>query len=231
MQMAPVIGHRGCAGHAPENTLAGIRDAARVGCDWIEADATLLADGTVVLFHDDTLDRCTDGTGFIRRQNWTDLVPLDAGGWYGDGRFVGERVPLLSDALACCKALGIGFNIELKIHQGEGRELVRVVSKVITDCDHGPLLVSSYDHDALGETHEDILKGALFDRLPEDWQKVECNTVHLWSQNVVEDHVRNVKAAGKEVYVFTVNDKAEAKHFYDMGVDGVFSDYPDRLRD
>ncbi|SCA57741.1 putative Glycerophosphoryl diester phosphodiesterase [Candidatus Terasakiella magnetica] len=232
MLMAPIIGHRGCAGHAPENTLAGIRDAERVGCRWVEADATLLADETVVLFHDDTLDRCTDKSGFIREIDWIEALKLDAGRWFGDGRFVGERIPLLSDGIDCCRALKLGFNIELKTHRGEGEHLGQAVAAQLSSTEN--ILVSSYDQNALTsfrKTQNDCPLGIIYDDLPKDWIKLaddlKAASIHLWAKHLSKEAIDEVKATGRDVYVFTLNDRLEAKRLWAMGVDGVFSDLPD----
>lgn len=233
MIMSRIIGHRGCAGHAPENTCAGIRDAARVGVNWIEADVALLDDGTVVLFHDDTLDRCTNLSGFVHEKNWTEILQADVGLWFDDGRFVGERVPLLSDAIICAKALGLGFNIELKTHRGEGDALANAVAETILKSDHGDLLVSSYDAVALTSFRTcapNLPIGVIYDELPKKWENsFDAKSVHLWQKNLTQKSLDHLKALGCDVYAFSVNDKAEAERLWGMGVDGVFSDFPDRL--
>lgn len=235
VQMAQVIGHRGCAAHAPENTLAGIRDAARVGCSWVEADATLLADDTVILFHDDTLDRCTDGSGFIREQTWEQALQLDVGRWFDDGRFVGERMPLLRDAINCCRALKLGFNIELKTHRGEGKLLGEAVARILGP-DPVDLLVSSFDESALihfRRLNNNCPLGIIYDCLPDDWlklaQDLRAQTIHLWAEQLTPSMIEEVKQSGRELYVFTVNERMAAERLWAMGVDGLFSDYPDRI--
>ncbi|HET6220602.1 MAG TPA: glycerophosphodiester phosphodiesterase family protein, partial [Dongiaceae bacterium] len=94
-----VIGHRGAAAYAPENTLEGLREAARRGAGWVEFDAKLTGDGVVVLMHDDTLDRTTDGTGPVAETSYAEISHLDAGAWFGPA-WRGARVPTLADALA-----------------------------------------------------------------------------------------------------------------------------------
>src|ERR1700761_1456962 len=88
--MPKVIGHRGAAAHAPENTLAGFRAAKTLGCTWVEFDVRLTADGQPVICHDDALDRTSDGHGRISRQNLGMLSAVDMGSWFGPA-FCGER--------------------------------------------------------------------------------------------------------------------------------------------
>ena len=89
-----VVGHRGAAGHAPENTLAGLRKAVELGATWVEFDVVLTGDGVPVLLHDDTLERTTNGRGSIAETALADVRSLDAGSWFSE-RFAGERVPTL----------------------------------------------------------------------------------------------------------------------------------------
>src|SRR5579885_1334008 len=95
-----VISHAACKGHAPENTLAGIRAALELGCEAIEIDVHTTVDGVPVLLHDDTLDRTTDGKGDVRGMPLAELQRLDAGARTFGDRFAGERVPTLEQALA-----------------------------------------------------------------------------------------------------------------------------------
>lgn len=231
MIMPSLIGHRGCAGHAPENTLASIKMAAQMGCGWIEADASLLVDGSVILFHDDTLDRCTNGVGPIENLTWADVRLLDAGAWWGTGRqYAGVHVPLLSEALMCCKSLGLGFNIELKVRGDEGEKLAFAVGEILKTVDHGPVLISSFDMGALQVFAGDAPKGLLYDILPDDWEKtaqnLDAKTVHLWAEKATQDQVDVIKHTGRAVYLFTINDKSQMKLH---NVDGVFTDFPDRI--
>jgi glycerophosphoryl diester phosphodiesterase len=107
-----VIGHRGAAGLAPENTFAGFNLALELGVDGIETDVQQSKDGQLVLFHGYLLDRTTNGTGVLRETRWEELQQLDAGSWFGS-EFAGERVPLLMDALERYGAR-TSFDLEIK---------------------------------------------------------------------------------------------------------------------
>lgn len=236
MLMAPVIGHRGCAGQAPENTLTGLREAVRLGARWVEVDATLLADGTLVLFHDDELSRCTTETGFVRQLNWAQASRLDVGRWFGDGRFEGEKIPRLQEAVSLCQELRLGMNIELKTHGEEGEELGAAVAEQLR---HGAsdILISSFDDAALQSfrlNNPDCPLGVIYDELPQGWQgqaeALNAVSIHLAAQHLSAEQVASVKKNGRELYVFTVNDQAEAERLWGMGVEGVFSDVPAQIR-
>ncbi len=97
--LAPVVGHRGAAAHAPENTLASFRLAAEQGARMVEFDAKLSSDGVVILMHDDLLDRTTNGRGPAAAMPWSEIAALDAGSWFSDA-YRGEGVPRLDQTLA-----------------------------------------------------------------------------------------------------------------------------------
>ena len=103
-----IIGHRGAAQLAPENTLSGIKKAAECGVEWVELDTTLLGDDTAVLFHDDQLERCTNLIGPLSSINAGSLELVDAVSWFSSDWPL-EPMPLLSDALLLCQELGLGL--------------------------------------------------------------------------------------------------------------------------
>src|SRR5947199_1375723 len=106
LQLPPVIGHRGAAAYAPENTLAGLRRARALGCEWVEFDVRLTGDGALVLCHDARLDRTTDGSGLISAMTLAAIRDRDAGVRFG-AEFAGERVPTLGEALDLAADIGL----------------------------------------------------------------------------------------------------------------------------
>lgn len=116
-QTVRVAGHRGHSAGAPENTLAAFRKAREIGGEGVtcETDLALTKDGELILFHDETVDRTTDGHGLVRNMTYEEIAALDAGGWF-DEAFVGERVPSLRDALYLARELGIIYQLELKVY-------------------------------------------------------------------------------------------------------------------
>jgi glycerophosphoryl diester phosphodiesterase len=108
-----ISAHRGASGYAPENTLAALQLAHELGADMVEFDVHLTADDRLVVLHDDTLDRTTDGRGYVRDHAWADIARLDAGAWYGP-EFAGQRVPLLDQALEWATGVGMAVSIEMK---------------------------------------------------------------------------------------------------------------------
>ena len=124
------IGHRGAAGHAPENTLASIRKAANLGARWVEFDVMLSHDGIPILMHDNTLNRTTNGKGPISAQSLNDLRTLDAGSWF-DKSFADEPIPTLAETLLLAEALGLGCNVEIKPAPETSEETAKAVIEVV----------------------------------------------------------------------------------------------------
>lgn len=116
-QTTRVAGHRGYSTSAPENTLAAFRKAYETGGKGVtcETDLALTSDGELVLIHDETVDRTTDGFGLVRKMTYSEIAKLDAGRWF-DEAFTGERIPRLRDALLLARELGIIYQLELKIY-------------------------------------------------------------------------------------------------------------------
>ncbi len=124
-----VIGHRGAAARAPENTLAGFRIAKLLGCGWIEFDVRLTADDVLVVCHDDRLERTTSGYGMISKLPLAAIREVDAGTWF-DPRFADERVPTLYETLVLCRDLGLGANVEIKAEHGQASNWTEIAGEL-----------------------------------------------------------------------------------------------------
>ncbi|MBE9554764.1 MAG: glycerophosphodiester phosphodiesterase, partial [Proteobacteria bacterium] len=141
-----MTGHRGAKGHAPENTMAGLRKAVELGARWIEFDVKLTADNELVLFHDDTLNRTTDGKGRVARTAFAEIRKLDAGRWFSPD-FTGEPVPTLAEAMDYLVASGIGANVEVKACPGRETETGAATARALAGRWFGgpiPMLISSF---------------------------------------------------------------------------------------
>jgi glycerophosphoryl diester phosphodiesterase len=233
--LPPVIGHRGAAAHAPENTLAGFRTARTLGCTWIEFDVRLTADGAPIVCHDDRLDRTTNLRGRISRLPLSEIRCADAGGWFGDD-FAGEPVPTLGEALIACRDRGLGANVEIKADRGYGPA---AAAAVVAAFDRlagrlPPLLLSSFLRDALAEAAvlaPSVPRGMLFRKIPRNWRKIAgqlgCATIHAGQDALSAPLVAEIRAHGYPLLAYTVNDAARALQLLDWGVTSVFSDAPD----
>lgn len=225
-----IIGHRGARAHAPENTLSGIRTAARLGARWIEVDVKLTRDSIPVLMHDDMLDRTTDGSGPVRDLDIAELRRLDAGSWFGPS-FAGERVPLLDEVLELCEELDLGVNLEIKPCPGREAETARVALEHARGFAR-PVLVSSFAVESLEEarrTAPDLPVGYLFEGCPEGWldtaRRLGARTLNVegaQDRRTIERFV----ASGMPVVTWTVNDAARTRDLLDAGVASVITDRP-----
>lgn len=233
-----VIGHRGAAGYAPENTLAGLRAAAMLGVAMVEFDAKLTADSVPILMHDDTLERTTGGTGTVRAAPWSAVRDLDAGAWFGPA-FAGERVPTLVEALGEALALGLRVNIELKPCPGRERETALLAldsARTIWPADHPPPLISSFAFDALAaacEAAPDWPRGYLIDEEPdalnEQMAAVGAAILGINHAHATPQRIAGYRAFGLPILAYTVNDAAHALELFSWGIAAVFSDVPDRI--
>jgi glycerophosphoryl diester phosphodiesterase len=236
--LPPVIGHRGAAGCAPENTLAGFRKAKELGCRWVEFDVRLTADSQPVLLHNSRLERTTNGRGRVSGVSLAEVRRYDAGGRLGP-RFAGERVPKLEEAIALLNELGLGANVELKAARGAEAETGAVVADVLVQtwrADPAYLLISSFQHTALAAARDHaahIARGVLFRRIPRNWLRVAerlgCATIHADHQWLRPAIAADIRRAGFPLLAYTVNNRQRARTLFNWGVTSVFSDVPHRL--
>lgn len=238
-----VIGHRGAAQAAPENTLEGFIEAKAQGISWVEFDAKLTADNAVILLHDDIVDRTTNGTGFAAQMPLAALQALDAGSWFGPA-WAGSRIPTLAETIACLERLELGCNVEIKPCPGRDRETTRgVIDELRRVWPQGkPLpLVSSFSYDSLLEARRlneaqpgaGFPLGLLLEDAPADWlalaQGIGAVSIHCWHETLTEGWARAIKQAGYLLLVYTVNDMNLAHRLFAWGADAVFTDVPGRL--
>ncbi len=234
--LPPVIGHRGAAGRAPENTLSGFRVARDLGARWVEFDVRLSADGRCVLMHDDEVDRTTDGHGAVADLDLDALSGLDAGIRF-DPRFAGEPVPTLEEAIDHLALLGLGANIEIKPQAGTEVETAEAVCDIVTTSwptTLPPPLLSSFATTALETARRrapDLSRGLLREGLGTDWREMAValdvatvNTSHL---GLTAARAKEVMLAGYPLLAYTVNEAGRARELFGWGVTAIFSDVPD----
>lgn len=223
------IGHRGARGHAPENTLLAINAGLRLGAGMIEFDVQRCGDALVVI-HDHRLERTTNGHGRVSQATFDDLRALDAG--------AGQQIPTLQEVLDLVSAT-CPLNIEIKSANGTA---TRVASALIDALDDGwkpdQFLVSSFHLPELYEfklAAPDIPIAALVCGVPLDWAAVASElsavALNISAEFADERLIEDAHARGLQVYAYTVNHQDDMRLLRAIGVDGVFSDYPDRVRD
>ncbi|MEK9671945.1 MAG: glycerophosphodiester phosphodiesterase [Rhodospirillaceae bacterium] len=237
-QLPAIIGHRGAAGLAPENTLASIRKAHDLGVRCVEFDVMLTADGTPVLFHDETLERTTNGTGRLADRRWEDIKSLDAGGWFS-GAFKGEPIPSLHQTLAVLGKLGLAANVELKPAAGTDAMTGVIAARTLQENWPANLpapVLSSFSEMALlsaADQAPEFPRAFLADAVPGDWRaacvRLGAGALHAGGKRLTPDQAKAVTGAGYALRVYTVSDPADAKRLFGWGVESVFTDFPDRI--
>jgi glycerophosphoryl diester phosphodiesterase len=225
------IAHRGASGRFPENTLNAFGAAIDVGAQMCELDVQITSDGAVGEIHDETVDRTTDGRGVVRAMTLDELKRLDAGARYGS-EFTGERIPTLDEVLAMTDGR-CGLNIEIKSAGVERKVCDLIVEhRALTTA-----MVSSFDLDALAilrhfEPRVRIgLLGQWPARLVGAAFEMRADAINPRSDIVTEDlciaaHQRNLS-----VYTWTVDEPEEMRRLIAFGVDGIMTNYPERLRE
>ncbi len=237
LKLPKIIGHRGACAYAPENTLESIHTAADIGAQWVELDVKLTRDGVPVIFHDETLERTTNGSGNMADTLYEDLRQLEAGSWFADG-FTGIKIPTLEEALDVLLERGLGLNLEIKPCPGREVETAEIALDVLSTIwdDHSNILISSFQHPSLEAARDmanDWARGLLIggDDMPENWRELadylEVKTMNLGSRLVTRELVEEISDLDMATLVYTVNDPDEARRFQSYGVDALFSDQPD----
>lgn len=220
------IGHRGARGHEPENTLRSVRRALDLGAQGIEIDVRLV-DGELVVLHDATLHRTTNGRGFAGRKTFAQLRALDAG--------AGECIPTLREVCETVARRAF-LNIELK-----GRRTAAPVQALIAEYvarhgwTHADFLVSSFLRSELRAITDPRVPIALLLTRPSrlyafNARRVRAVAVHPALRFVTARFVADAHQRGLKVFVHTVNQPGDLARMRALGVDGVFTDFPERVR-
>jgi len=247
-----VFGHRGACGERPENTLPSFEHALSQGAEILEMDVHLTRDGEVVVLHDADVARTTDGTGDVAALRWSELAELDAGFRFTDSnggapfRGAGIRVPRLADLVEGFP--GVRFNIELK--RCDARLIARVLD-LLRDAGREELSLLAAEGDdtmrllrdaarerasrvALGASVGDVLgfvRAALESSAPPAGpMALQIPSEFLGRPLVTPELVAFAHDHGVQIHVWTINDEAEMRRLIALGVDGVMSDFPGRLR-
>jgi len=235
-ELAKVIAHRGASGDAPENTLAAIALAAEGGATCVEIDASISRDNVAFVHHDDSLDRCTNGSGYLCAHTAEELDKLSAS--KSMAGFENEPLPRLSAVFELLTKLRLGLNLEIKPTPGLEKPTAEAVCDLVRSSWplDLPLVLSSFSKDAL-MVARDVLPGAaralIVCEVPEDWhyqtQLLQCQNLHTAAPLLTEQQATDITSAGLGLYCFTVNDVELAKSVLEKGAHGVFSDYPQKL--
>jgi glycerophosphoryl diester phosphodiesterase len=224
LQLPKVIGHRGAAAYAPENTLDSFREARRRGAAWVETDVKLTADGVPILMHDASLKRTTGVDRLVAETRAADL-PKD--------------VPTFEAAIACWRELGLGANVEVKPCEGREAETARVAVETLRRCWPPGLpapLLSSFKDASLAAARQaapEFARALLLDEIADDWQRraeaVAAIGINTSGRRLTAPRAVEIRKAGYLLSVYTINDGDVARALVGMGVQCVITDAPDTI--
>lgn len=235
-----LIGHRGVAAYAPENTIAGIHAAADMGLEWVYLDVKITQDGVAVLFADDLLTRTTGAGGALGDTSRAAVGELDAGSWFGES-FINERVPTLEDALDVVNSRGLYPVLVLRPSPGHEIDTAEAALDAATRIwpeDEAPPMIVSASNVSL-ETCRDMLpewpRGLLIEEYSENWPEVcdylEITSLHLADNNLSRDGVEEYVESQLPIIAHVVNDARRAQDLLRWGVDSLVTDQPDVVRE
>lgn len=241
LKLSKVIGHRGAAAYAPENTIEGIHTAADMGVEWVELDVKLTKDDVPIIFHDDELDRTTNGSGLVAETNYADLQDLECGSWFSDS-FAGVKIPTLEEAIDAIIERGLGLNLEIKPCPGREKETAEVALDILSQYwdDHERLLISSFQNVSMEVARDmapDWSRGLLLggDVISDDWQEMaeylDVQTINIGAHLATEEIIMAIRDLNLIPLIYTVNEPTDARLYQGWGVEAMFSDEPDVIQE
>ena len=231
-----IFAHRGASGTYPENTIAAFKEAARLPVFGVEFDVHMTADGELVVIHDESIDRTSNGTGYVKDMSLAELKTFDFGSWFSSD-FKGETIPTLSEVFDVFAATDHKLNIELKsdIFPYEGM-VEKVLDHIAERQMESRVIISSFDHTAIQTVkrfNPEIETAALFMEVlvhPLDYlNKIPTDALHILFPAAIRPSIEEVIASGMPVRTFTVNDETYAKTLKQAGVQAIFTDYPEKM--
>ncbi len=232
-----VIAHRGLSSRFPENTMRSIREALRLRVDAIEIDVRSTKDGVLILMHDETLDRTTDGRGAVGELTWSEISRLDAGSWMSPD-FAGERVPRLDEVLA-----EVAGRVVLHIEVKEPATVRRIVHTVKLHKAEEWVVIASFHEEALTRSRQlepripvTLIAGPLQVERgggPENLifravARGACGLA-LHHSLITRDLTHYARARNMSLVAWTVNDPSEARRLAEAGVGAIVTDAPDNI--
>ncbi|TKD72661.1 glycerophosphodiester phosphodiesterase [Pseudalkalibacillus hwajinpoensis] len=230
------VAHRGASGYAPENTMAAFEKSVEMKADYFELDVQLTKDGELIVIHDTSVDRTTNGSGKVKDMTLEELKHLDAGSWFGE-EFAGEKLPTLGEVLDAYRGKS-GILIELKspsLYPGIEEKVAAELAKRNMDKPHNnKVIVQSFDHESVETLHSilpSVPTGVLVSYTMSDEQLNEVarysDYVNPGKWLITSDFVDRIHENGMEAQAWTVRDIDSVDPLLEAGVDGIITDYPD----
>ena len=231
-----IYAHRGSSGTHPENTIAAFKAAAKLPVYGVEFDVHMTKDHELVVIHDEKIDRTSSGTGFIKDMTLAELKEYDFGSWYSK-KFKQETIPTLREVLYVFKDTHHHLNIELKsdVFPYEGMEQA-IIQMLIDYRLEARVVISSFNHEMIRDFKQmapSIETAILFMEVmiePHKYAEViGADALHTFFPTVLRKMGVEAIASGKKVRVFTVNEEKYAGLLKQVGVDAIFTDYPEKM--
>lgn len=234
----PLIwGHRGASGHAPENTLPAFKMAADMGADGVELDIQLTKDGEIVICHDETIDRTSNGAGWLKDFTFAELRALDFSN--GNAAYEGVKIPTMEEVFDLLAPTGLTINIELKtgiIFYEQIEEKILELAKKMDWEDR--VIYSSFNHYSVRKIRElnpDAKVGLLYADGPLDMpgygHRFGADALHPAFYNLqYPDYMEDCRKYGLDVNVWTVNSTEDLLRCRDLGVNAIITNYPVKAR-
>lgn len=233
-----IFAHRGVSGHYPENTGAAFYAASKLPIAGVELDVHLTIDGELVVIHDETINRTSNGTGYVKDYTLQQLRTYDYGSWFSE-EFAGENIQTLGEVLEFFVGTHHFINIELKtdVFPYEGIESL-VIKEIATHQMTERVILSSFNHESLqivSQLAPYIETAALFAEILTDFTTytslIPANAIHVSLPAALRKSVRNALEEGARIRVYTVNDIEYARTLQQLGVHSIFTDDPEKLVD
>lgn len=229
-----LFAHRGFSGKFPENTLFAFRKAAELDVFGVEFDVHLTADRQLVVIHDETINRTSNGSGFVKDMTLEELRQYDYGRWFGE-HFAGERIPTLREVLAVFKETEHILNIEIKSDIFEYEGIEQLISEEIdTFKMQDRIIISSFNHESIQRFHQlqpTVQTGVLFSSLIVQIEPYAASlpgdALHIPYYHTFRHIIKEALSNGAIIRTFTVNDGNLAKQLQTAGIDAIFTDVPD----
>ena len=236
MTQVAVVAHRGASGTFPESTVPAFQEAIRLGVEMIELDVHLTRDGRLAIIHDPTVDRTSDGTGRVGEMDWAEIKRLDAGSWF-DPRFAGEGFLSLEQTLDLMPP-GMRLNVHIKASDQDREE---VVPLVVRELGRRELLEEAFvasDEDSLAvarQTNPEVeicnLSTAPAETYVARCRAIGCRILQPGNGMTMPQLVEEAHGHGMEVNPFYADDEVEMRRLIDCGVDGILTNFPERLQE
>ena len=234
-----IIGHRGASMYAPENSASSLKLASSMGIEWIETDVQITLDNKLVIFHDEKLERTSNGEGFLALKKFSELKKLDIGSWFSK-EFEGERILSLVEFLDLIKKYEFSLQLEIKHMHGKEYEIVEEIVKQIEpylDYFKGKLFVSSFSEKCLKLFSKKLPKIPLalalsfVPKFPDQIaNEAGVDILHFGDEFVDNSSLERLTKSKTEFAVATVNDKKRALFLLRNGVQSILTDDPKILK-